>query len=101
MQVQIEFWQADVLEAKDSFHVVKGHKYAIHAAHSDLQRILQESRSDHIKELALIRLPTTKPLLNLVAKPVLMSRGVHSYRDHGSRLQAEQTYTRKTGVASI
>jgi hypothetical protein len=48
----IHLRKAEVLEAKDAFDIVVGHKDAVHSAHADLERVLQHRRASHVVEFA-------------------------------------------------
>ena len=53
VQGVIHFLKTDVLEAEDARNVVEGDEDTVHSTHTNLQRVFEHCRSNHVVILAL------------------------------------------------
>ena len=94
MESVIHVRQTKILKSKYAFDIVISNENAVHAAHSNLQRVLQHCRPSHVIEFALKRLPFAAVIAQLIARARLVFSVVHTDRNDCTCLQVEDSSSR-------
>lgn len=101
MEHSIEVRKTEILKTENALNVVKCEENAVHAAHADLKRVLQQCCTCHVIEFPLKRLPFALSEAQLVTGARLVFFVVHANRDDRSCLEVKDSSAWKTWILSV